>query len=293
MNIRKELQHQLAKPSHIVKVQDLDTGIRLEKNAKNMRFAFSIDDINEEFGGIDELVEELKSRDFGNTRFLFQRVYGTPDKATYHTMKECITDLKQEEQKIPPLATTQDNAIPVQNTPPKTAPTAPQIEFLGAGANPVQYLGALVEAQRSNDYKTRIVELEEQLRDAKSKVRRLQEENHSMKLKVETVEEKAKLELQQKLLDKEGILEKQGTQKLLEGLAGMLPTLATMITPQSAPQTQALNAPALSPMQQQVFEMLKQATDEQSALVAYILANYNEELVSLINNYLQQNTPTQ
>ncbi len=289
MNIRKELEHQLVKPNHIVKIQDLDTGNRLEKDVKNMRFAFSMGDINEEFGGIDELIEELKNRNFGNTQFLFQKYYGTPDKATYHMMKEVTTDLGQ--YNTVASLTTQENATVTQTTPPPNSiPNG--IDFLGganlAGANPIQYLGALVEAQRAGDFRNRIVELEDSLRDVKSKNRRLEEENHALKLKVETVEEKADLKVQRKLLDKESILEKAGTQKFLESIGGMLPHFVNMMSKGS---TTALNAPALTPIQQQAFDLIKQADEEQISLVIYLLANYNEELVSLIGNYIQKNTP--
>ncbi len=290
MKIREELQHQLVKPSHIVKIEDIDTGNRLEKNTKNMRFAYSIDDINEEFGGIDELVEELKNRGFGNTKFLFQRTYGTPNKATYHTMKEVTKNLQKTKKKD---LVTQDNAMPTQTEKPLT----PQgVDFLAGanltGTNPLHYLGALVESQRAGDYRKRIIELEDLLRDEKSKARQLQEENHSLKLKVETVEEKADLKVKRELLEKESILEKPGTQKVLESIGSMLPHFATMISQKSTP-TPALNAPNLSPMQQQAFDLIRQANNEQASLVIYILSHYNEKLVSLITEYIKKKqTPT-
>ncbi len=291
MKIREELQHQLAKPSHIVKIEDINTGNRLEKNTKNMRFAYSIDDINEEFGGIGELVEELKNRGFGTTKFLFQRTYGTPDKATYHTMKEVTKNLQKTTKKQDLV--TQDDAIPTQT---EQSFTPKGIDFLAGanltGTNPLHYLGALVESQRAGDYRKRVIELEDLLRDEKSKTRQLQEENHSLKLKVETVEEKADLKVQRELLEKESILEKPGTQKVLESIGSMLPHLATMISQKSTP-TPALNAPNLSPMQQQAFDLIRQANNEQASLVIYILSHYNEELVSLITKYIQkQQTPT-
>ncbi len=291
MKIREEIEHQLNKPSHIVKVEDVDTGQRLEKDAKNMRFAFSLDDINAEFGSIKKFIDDLKDKGFGNTRFLFQRTYGTPEKATYHTMKEVTKDLKKsvksEKSRGKSEEITQEDATKRKVT--QSVPTQPQItsfDFL-SGANPMQYLGALVDSQRVGDYQKRMLELEEELKDAKSKVRRLEEQNNSLKLKVETVEERADLRVQRELLDKEGVLEKAGTQKILESVGGLIPHFASFLENKKAT---GLNAPAvnLPPLHQQAFDLLKQSDDEKASVVVYILSNYNDELRQMIGNYINK-----
>ncbi len=282
MNIRNVLEHQLSKPSHIVKIEDKENGLRLKKESAVMRYAYSLQDINTMFGSIDNFLSHLAKQGYQNTTFLFQRTYGSREKATYHTMKEVTVNMNENH-----LYTAQQ----ASNSAP--APTSSNPQFLAnplAGAMPMQYLGAMVESERAGDYKRRIGDLEEEVKDYRSKVRRLEEENHSLKLKVDTAEERADLKVQRELLEKKGFFESDGVQKLTEGLGAIIPHVVPALMNRGAAQAPAqLGAPAesLSPIKAQAIEMLKQSSDETAGFVAYVLQNMSENLVEVLQNYIE------
>lgn len=281
MNIRNVLDHQLSKPSHIVKVEDKENNLRLKKDTALMRYAYSYEDLLNDFGSLDNFLNELAKRGYQKTTFTFQRTYGTPDKTTYHTMEQKTIDfseLSQPHQTVPALN---------HQTAPAYQPTNTG-NFL-AGAQSMQYLGAFVEAERANDYKKRINDLEEDLRDEKSKRRRLEEENHSLKLKVDTAEEKAQLTIQKELLSKKSVLESEGFQKLAEGLGGIIPqVLPALMNKPAAPQA-ALGSPAsnLTVLQRQAVEVIKSNGDDVSSLLIYLSQNMSKGLLETINNYIE------
>ena len=288
MNIRNVIEHELKKPSHIVKVSDKENGLRLKKDNALMRYAYSLQDITEAFGTIDNFLSHLAEQGFRNTTFLFQRTYGSPEKATYHNPKEVTANLQ--EQINTSLAMSSD--IPTHTPSPIPPQAQMPAQFLAnpsTGANPVHYLGALVDSERVGDYKRRISDLEEDNKDYRSKVRRLEEENHSLKLKVATSEERAELKVQKELLEKKGFLESDGFQRLSEGLGAILPQVLPAMLNKGAAPTTALGAPTenLSPMKAQAIEMLKQGSDENAGFVAYVLQNMNDGLVEVLQNYIE------
>jgi len=283
MNIRNVLENQLSKPSHIVKIEDKANGLRLKKESAVMRYAYSLQDINTIFGSIDSFLSHLTKQGYQNTTFLFQRTYGSPEKATYHTMKEVTVNMNENNS----FAAQEASSLAPVPTPNSVN------QFLAnplAGALPMQYLGAMVESERSGDYKRRIVELEEDNKDYRSKIRRLEEENHSLRLKVDTAEERADLKIQKELLEKKGFFESDGMQKLTEGLGAIIPHVVPALMNKGAAQAPAqLGSPAenLSPIKAQAIEMLKQSSDETAGFVAYVLQNMSESLVEVLQNYIE------
>lgn len=285
MNIRNTLNHQLNKPSHIVKVVDKANDLRLVKNSRLMRYAYSLQDIKKEFNSIDNFLQELVNKGFQQTIFTFQRTYGAPEKTTYHTMKEVTVNLNNEVQPQPTHTLSSVNAQqePVQ-------PSEPNF-LAGMGMPNMQFLGAMVQSERANDYLKRVNELEETVRDYKSEIRKLQEENHSLKLKVETSEERAELKVQTELLNKKGVLESDGFQKLAEGLGGIIPHIVPAMLNRGATPAQ-LGSPVqnLSPMQQQAIELIKQSDEKTASFIAYVLQNYSQGLFEHLTQYIQNAT---
>lgn len=278
MNIYKVLNNQLAKPSHIVKVEDKNNGLRLKKESAIMRYAYSQNDILNEFGTIESFINYLQKQGYENTTFLIQRTYGDSNKTTYHTMKEVTVNLLENNHNNAPAM--------IPNTP------APQPDFLG---NPLdknmQFLGAMVQSERAGDYLKRISELEEDIKDYRSKNRRLEEDNHRLKLKVDTSEERAELKLQKELLDKKSVFESDGFQKIAEGLGGLIPHVVPALLNKGAAPTAQLGAPEtkLSPVKVKTIELLKAASDDDTAFIAYVLQNMSKELVSVLQNHIQNN----
>ena len=288
MNIRNVIEHELKKPSHIVKVSDKENGLRLKKDNALMRYAYSLQDITESFGTIDNFLSHLVEQGFRNTTFLFQRTYGSPEKATYHNPKEVTANLQ--EQINTSLAMSSD--IPTHTpspTPPQAQMPAHFLATPSTGANPVHYLGALVDSERVGDYKKRISDLEEDNKDYRSKIRRLEEENASYKIAAATAEQNYDLKLKQALLEKKGFFESEGVQKIGETLAGLAGQALPYFMNKGAAPTTALGAPTenLSPMKAQAIEMLKQGSDENAGFVAYVLQNMSDGLVEVLQNYIE------
>lgn len=288
MNIRDVLNHQLNKPSHIVKVVDKANDLRLVKNSRLMRYAYSLKDIENEFSSIENFLNQLINKGFQQATFTFQRTYGTSEKATYHTMKELTVNLNDEVQSQPTHTSLLQEKVP-------QAEKSPAPNFL-AGMNGMampnmQFLGAMVQSERANDYLKRVNELEETVRDYKSEIRKLQEENHSLKLKVETSEERAELKVQTELLNKKGVLESDGFQKLAEGLGGIIPHIVPAILNKGNAPAQ-LGAPNqnLSPIQQQAIELIKQSDEQTASFIVYVLQNYNQSLFEHLTQYIQNAT---
>lgn len=279
MNIRNELELQLNKPSHIVKVFDKKKGLRLTKNSKVLRYAYSKDDILEEFISFENFIKQLQIKGYLETTFLFQRIY-TKNSTTYHTMKESVVNLEHQEPNMS-----------VNNNNNQVSPVAPLPNFLGnpnTGAQSMQFLGAFVEAERSKDYKQRVSELEEKEKDYRSKIRRLEEENHSLKLKDATAEERGTLKLQKELLDKESVFESAGFQKVAEGLGGLLTHLPAFLNKGATPGQLGAPLENLSPLKSQVIEMLKTAKEDDVSFVAFVMQNMSNELVEVLQDYIQK-----
>ncbi|TDQ22751.1 hypothetical protein [Tenacibaculum caenipelagi] len=284
MNIRNVLEHELKKPSRVVKITDKENGLRLKKDSASMRYAYSLQDINEIFGSIDHFLSHLAEQGFQNTTFLFQRTYGAPNKITYHHPKEVTVNMNTNHSN-----TAQHASIAAPNPTPTPIHTP---EFLGNplqnNALPMQYLGAFVESERSSDYKRRISELEEDNKDYRSKIRRLEEENHSLKLKVDTSEERADLKVQKELLEKKGFLESDGFQRLSEGLGAILPQVVPALLNKGAAPAQ-LGSPVenLSPMKAHSIEMIKNISEEDAGFVAYVLQNMSDSLKEVLQNHIE------
>lgn len=270
MSIRNDIAKYLKNPSHIVKISDKNKGLRLKKEtALAMRYAYSYNDIINEFGTIDNLLNELPQQGFENATFLFQKTYGTIKNTTYHTI-----NIK--------------NVMFKNNSNTQTYNT----NFLGGSevGNNMQFLGALVESERAGDYKKQNLELEERIKDYRSENRTLREDNHRLKLKLETSEERAELKLQTELLNRKGLLESEGAQKALEGLGAILPQVVPAILngSNSAAQLGGVTE-ELSPIKSQTIELLKHKEDKEVAFLAFVMQNNSSELMEVISNYIQNN----
>lgn len=283
MNIIDVLKNELAKPSHIVKVTNNETGFKLQKETSLMRYAYSLADILEEFETIENFIHYLQQEGFNNTTFLIQRTYGSPKDATYHTMKEETVNLQQQN-----INNSINPAMYSEAPTPNNQTQTPEFLANPLAGNSAQFLGAMVQAERASDYKKLNDKYEEDIKDYRSKIRRLEEENHGLKLKVETAEERADLKVQTELLNKKSVLESDGFQKLAEGLGGLIPHIPAFLG-KSANAPAGLGAPAedLSPMLLQTIELLKTQTDDTVAFIAYVLQNMDDSLVAVLNNHIQ------
>lgn len=280
MNISDVLKNQLSKPSHIVKITDKVNGLRLKKASGLMRYSYSENEILEEFETIENFIQNLQQNGYENTSFLFQRTYGGVDNATYHTMKEVTENLQTYTSNNTNSAMTSNTPSPMQNQQPNfLAGTTP------AGQN-MQFLGAMVQSERAGDYLKKVNELEEDTKDYRSKIRRLEEENHSLKLKEATSQERTDLRIRQELLDKKGFLESDGFQKISDGLGALIPHIPAFLN-KGAPS--ALGAPLenLSPLKAQVFELIKNASEDDVSFVAYVLQNMDASLVDKLTQHIE------
>lgn len=288
MNIRNELENQLTKPDHIVKVTDIVNNRRLKKNSNELRYAYSYNDIKNQFGSIDNFINFLIDQGFTETRFLIQKIYGTTQKITYHTMKDIVVTLDKNTMQVPKTPVPQLPKEEVQMS--MQTPHATMLGNPTTGLGSLEFLGAYVQAERAKDYQKRVLELEEELRESRSKRRILEEENHSLKLKVATSEERAKLDVQTQLLEKRSFWESQGFEKISEGLGAVLPHLIQAAAkPETAGVATQLGAPdvSLTAMQQQAVEYIKNSDEKYATLFLYLMQNYSDELAEVLTNYVE------
>ncbi|MBE7671561.1 hypothetical protein F7649_10600 [Tenacibaculum piscium] len=298
MNLSKEITLHLNKPNHAIIVSDNENRTIQRKGVAHNKKFFSLEDIQNLHGSVDEFLKYLQQKDFSETTFSFYRIYGNGAKKVgindiiINLQEFSEKDEKDEKDEKSEFSENQNNQS-IMKSPKKNKKEQQQqqnsnINFL-AGNNMdnqnMQFLGAMVESQRAGDYKRQAEELREENKDNRSKIRRLEEENHKLKLKVETSEERAELKIQQKILEKQSIFESAGFQKVAESLGGLLPLLPSLLNKGAVP-AQLGGDTNLSAMQNQAIEMIKVNNDKTASLVLYIAQNNSPELMELIENHI-------
>ncbi len=270
--------------------------LRLRKeNATAMRFAFSANDIANEYGSVSDLLRSLPDKGFAeNVLILLRKAYGSGTKTTYHNVKSMKINIQKRNEE--PQQETYETMHTATHTPQPTPPQAPQMQQMqqsampmGLGYTPVatsEWIDSKVLKTRFEDLQSNYKKLESDYLDAKSENRKLKEENASLKLKNETAEERKNLAIEKDRMERKSFWESDGVQGLLPGLGAFLEKAA------GGQVGGALGMPAqnqeLSPQKQQLMAYIQTptCTEEQAQLLAMVINGYSEELVKLIINYL-------
>lgn len=245
--------------NHILKVES--NNIKLSKKKKKRKYAFNLLDIREQYGNINNFLKYLSDKGFLNPTFTLQKMYGSEEKTTYHTLKKITQNLKN-----------------MSNT------TTLESNFLGMP----QMLNKIIQAERASEYKEELSELKEDIKELKAKNRILKEENNSLNIKIETIKEHAELKLQKELLNKKSFFESSAFDRTMGALGEILPKILEN-TATAKPKTQ-LNALKPSIKNNFIKKIISEnITDNQIMYLNYLLTNWNEEILKKINQIIDEN----
>ncbi|GET48837.1 hypothetical protein RCZ02_16680 [Capnocytophaga felis] len=241
---------------------------RLSKNTAP-KYAFTLADIQNIFGGLDNFLKELPKQGFQNgTTITLRKMYGFGASATYKNIEEItlnFTPKEETQQNIPTMPISQD--IPQQPAPPVYQPpmlAAPAMGFVQVTQNDL--VRNEVIRERFEDLKKENAKLDEELKDAKSEIRQLKDENFSLRLKLDTSEEKHQVDLKRQELDKKGFWESEAGSNIVGALGQVLPMVAErMMQSPATGMVPALAMPSVSEIKQQFINIISDpnVTDEQ------------------------------
>lgn len=268
--------HLTASKQHVVKIEK--DGSKLVKTGSQRRYAFNLEEIVQKYGSIANFLQVLPTKGFDyQVVFTLQKIYGSPNKTTYHLVERITEDLipkNMNEQEY----TTGQGALPM--------PTNTH-HFLGAP----ELVAKMVEAERSADYKEQVQELKERVKDLRSRNRLLQEKNNSLKLKLDTAKEREELRVERELLKKKSFLETPAFEKTMETLGGMIPKVLEVAGANNTTNPQAgLSSPNISQVHKAFIQKLStaEASDEQILFFNYLLEHWKEDLIQHTANYIEE-----
>lgn len=271
--LAKQIEEFLLRKGHVISVTC--NGNRLEKNASNMRFAFTGDDIVNEYGSVSDLLKSLPEKGFTEkVTISFRKVYGSGKALTYHEIKKITINIKQKEEM---------NSLEEKGRA-NTHRASASVPNYGLGYTPVSnedWLQSKVKETRYNDIERELNRVQEELLDVKSKLRIKEEEYATLRIKYETEQERSELKLERDRLERKGFFESPAFEKAIEGLGAMLPAFLPK------QEGQALGMPdesSLSELKKSLITYIKSedCTDEQAGVLGHILNNYNEQLVQTV-----------
>ncbi len=267
-------------PSNVITISCGSQKLR-KQQADAMRYAFSLSDIQNQYGSIRELLQQLPIYGFSEkVQILLRKTYGSVGKFTYHTIKKLTVNIKKKED-TPINETMQETTIT-----PQFMQQPPTNTNIGLGYTPVphaDWLAAKVKESRYSDLERELKRIQEELLDTKSKLRIKEEEYASLKIKYDTAKERSDLELERDRLDRKSLFETDGFQQALPALAGIFQQYV-------APKSAGLGMPSnISAIKQQLIAYMgtEDCTEEQAALLTLIVNNYSVELVNAIKKILK------
>lgn len=280
-------QHLQADSDNAIRIQSGNR--RLKKRQGSQKFAFTLDDIDKQFGGIDNLLVKLPQNGFEtDVQFTLVKMYTKNNKTTYRTFEEITQDLTTA---APTMNTPTPSTNPIPQAPKEVAPPAQNfgLGYLGAP----ELIGKMVEAERGKDYKKTCEDLEEKLKNANSEIRVLKETNSSLEIKIATAKERAEIDRERDKLNQKSFLDSEGGAKLLETLGAIIPkaldAFAAKTNPVSIPSQLGNPIVAVSPIKEMAIEKIQSPnfSDEQTGVIHYILENWEqgfiEQIMALIN----------
>lgn len=230
-------------------------GRKLTKpDAVKFRYAFSLAEIEQQYGSVTALVEALPGKGFTDgTKALLRTGYDYGTRQTYKLIDTLTLTFPNT---MPP---TMSHSVPAAALPSAPAfmgnPTAFGLGFTPVATN--EWLSTKVKEERYEELLRSLRKTEDELADTRSKLRIRDEELHSLKLKLDTFEERAELKLERDRLDRKGFLESPGFEKMLE-VAGMaMPAIMASVSPAAA-VAPALAMPQLSEAKQQFIQFISQ-----------------------------------
>lgn len=278
-NLISTLQEHLSSASnHVVKITNA-SGVKLSKDTKTHKYAFDLHYIENKYNSLENFLSLLPSKGLKkDVVFTLQKMYGTPEKTTYHLVREFKQDLELELEKEP-------MSTPIPATPPPTpVHQDPYFGFLG---NP-GFMTKMVDAERSNDYKNQVEELKEDVKELKSENRILREKNSSLEIKLQTASDRQEIAIEKAKMDSKSFFESPA----FESLAGMLPDVAKVITSnmggQQNPNVGTLGSP-VSQLQKTFFQKItqEQISDHKISVLIYLLDNWKEGIEEKITEILE------
>ncbi len=270
--------HLTASKNHVVKIEK--DGSKLVKTGSKRRYAFSLEEIVQKYGSIKSFLQSLPAKGFDlQVVFTLQKVYGSPEKTTYHLIQRITEDIILEDMNKQEYITP-EGALPM---------TANLSNFLGAP----ELVAKMVEAERSADYKEQVQDLKERVKDLRSRNRSLEEKNNSLKLKLDTAKEREELRVDRELLNKKSFLETPAFEKTMETLGGMIPKVLEIAGANTNTATGAqtgLSSPNISQVHKAFIQKLSTmaTSDEQILFFNYLLDNWKEDLITYTANYIEQ-----
>lgn len=277
---------------------DQDNAIRVQSNSLRLRksagsaqkFAFTLSDIKEKFGSVDNLLHELPQKGFTNgVQFTLIKLYTKDGKTTYRTFEQITEDLKPREMNPNP---------PTSSQPVKPAATYPVQEPSNYGFG---YLGApdvlnkFVEAERGRDWKERFEEQAEKYKNLNTDHRILKEKYGALEIKLATIEDRHKLELERSEMNKKSFLDSEGGSKFMDTLGAVLtPAIEAVakkgLAPSAASPTLGSPQIEVSPVKQMAIDGIQSPTfsDEQTNVVNYIINNWEKDFIENILALIKQ-----
>lgn len=274
----KKIHELLTKPNHTLKISSKN--LRLTKGKdKKKRFAYTLEDLLTEYHTIDNFLSEIAKKGFlEETVFTFRKMYGEG----YHKLDEFTEDLTSYLEKSQDST---NNVIKTQE-PMSTFLAGPETGNPNNQYPNAQFLGALVNSQRVDDYKTTLSKQEAELKDLRSENRLLKEDKHSLQRKLDTAEDKFELKLQKVEIEKTSFWESKGFEAITTGLAGLAPKLLPLLANgNGAIPAQMGGVENLTEAQREAIELIKNTEDSPISYAMYVLQNIDEELASFITNH--------
>lgn len=227
------------------------------------KYSFSMSDIISIYGTVENFIQSIPDNGFtGEVSIVLKSIHGTGATARSNnreiltvnfTKKEKTTMQQPTEQPMQNVQQLAENPVGMQPMP--VVQPAPYVGMGFAQVPQMELTRYEVIKVRFEDLKKENAKLEDEVKDLKSEVRNLKEENFSLRLKIDTSEEKHTLKLERELLNKKGFWESETGSNIVNGLAGVLPTIIDKFSSSNAVGG-ALAAPNLSEMKRNFINFI-------------------------------------
>lgn len=245
-----------------------DEGKIINKNSGTPYFY--LDDIEREFGDIEGFLEYARKATTlkNKVKIKFNTAYTT--KSGHKQQKVFIIypfldneniEVQENEQESEQENenTETENMTPQPYVQTYTQPIVqPQYTSLGMIQVPqTELISSKVAESNYENLKREYGKIEEELKDIKSELRTTKEQLAQANIELKTKDKAHELDLKEQALNKKGIFESSGGQKLLEGLGAIIPNVASSFLTQGQ-SSPALGAPNLSKIKQAFVEFISQ-----------------------------------
>lgn len=222
------------------------------------KYSFSMSDIQSIYGSVENFIQSIPENGFsGEVSIILKSIHGTGAAARSNN-REILTVNFTKKEKTAMQQPTEQPTQSVQQLAvnPAVMQPAPYVGMGFAQVPQMELTRYEVIKERFEDLKKENAKLEDEVKDLKSEVRNLKEENFSLRLKIDTSEEKHTLKLERELLNKKGFWESETGSNIVNGLAGVLPTIIEKFSSSSNAVGGALAAPNLSEMKKNFINFI-------------------------------------